>query len=101
MAAKGQDIVSVIKQQIEKFGLEVTMTDIGTVVEVGDGIARIHGLAGCKYNELLEFPNKVIGIALNLEEDGVSAIIMGDFSKIKEGDEVKTTGRIAEVLAKA
>jgi F-type H+/Na+-transporting ATPase subunit alpha len=97
MAAQGQDIVSVIKQQIEKFDLEVTMKDIGTVVEVGDGIARIHGLAGCKYNELLEFPNKVIGIALNLEEDGVSAIIMGDFSKIKEGDEVKTTGRIAEV----
>ena len=67
------------------------------VVEVGDGIARIHGLSGCKYNELLEFPNKIIGIALNLEEDSVSAIIMGDYSKIKEGDEVKTTGRIAEV----
>jgi F-type H+-transporting ATPase subunit alpha len=97
MATKGQDIVSVIKQQIEQFGMSVTMTDVGTVVEVGDGIARIHGLAGCKYNELLEFPGKVIGIALNLEEDSVSAIIMGDYSKIKEGDEVKTTGRIAEV----
>ncbi len=97
MATKGQDIVSVIKQQIEQFGMSVTMTDVGTVVEVGDGIARIHGLSGCKYNELLEFPNKIIGIALNLEEDSVSAIIMGDYSKIKEGDEVKTTGRIAEV----
>jgi F-type H+-transporting ATPase subunit alpha len=97
MASKGQDIVSVIKQQIEQFGMPVTMRDVGTVVEVGDGIARIHGLAGCKYNELLEFPNKIIGIALNLEEDSVAAIIMGDYSKIKEGDEVKTTGRIAEV----
>ena len=97
MATKGQDIVSVIKQQIEQFGMSVTMTDVGTVVEVGDGIARIHGLAGCKYNELLEFPNKIIGIALNLEEDSVSAIIMGDFSSIREGDQVKTTGRIAEV----
>lgn len=97
MATKGEDIISVIKQQIEQYGMAVTMTDYGTVVEVGDGIARIHGLAGCKYNELLEFPNKIIGIALNLEEDSVSAIIMGDYSKIKEGDEVKTTGRIAEV----
>jgi F-type H+/Na+-transporting ATPase subunit alpha len=97
MATQGQDIVSVIKQQIEQFGMSVSMTDVGTVVEIGDGIARIHGLAGCKYNELLEFPDKVIGIALNLEEDSVSAIIMGDYSRIKEGDEVKTTGRIAEV----
>jgi F-type H+/Na+-transporting ATPase subunit alpha len=97
MATKGQDIVSVLKQQIEQFGMSVTMKDVGTVVEVGDGIARIHGLAACKYNELLEFPHNIIGIALNLEEESVSAIIMGDYSKIKEGDEVKTTGKIAEV----
>ena len=97
MAIKGQEIISVIKQQIEQFGMSVTMTDVGTVMEVGDGIARIHGLSGCKYNELLEFPNKIMGVAQNLEEDSVSAIIMGDYSKIKEGDEVKTTGRIAEV----
>src|SRR5512137_330830 len=97
MATKGQDIISVIKQQIQQFGMSVTMTDVGTVIEVGDGIARIHGLSGCKYNELLEFPNNIIGIALNLEEDSVSAIIMGDYSKIREGDEVRTTGRIAEV----
>jgi F-type H+-transporting ATPase subunit alpha len=97
MAIKGQEIVSVIKQQIEQYGMSVTMTDVGTVMEVGDGIARIHGLSGCKYNELLEFPNKIMGVAQNLEEDSVSAIIMGDYSKIKEGDEVKTTGRIAEV----
>jgi F-type H+/Na+-transporting ATPase subunit alpha len=97
MATKGQDIISVIKQQIEQFGMSVSMTDVGTVVEVGDGIARMLGLSGCKYNELLEFPNNVMGVALNLEEDSVSAIIMGDYSKIREGDEVKTTGRIAEV----
>src|SRR5512136_654620 len=97
MATKGQDIVSVLKQQIEQFGMAVTLKDVGTVVEIGDGIARIHGLTGCKYNELLEFPNKVIGVALNLEEDSVSAIIMGDYSSLKEGDEVRTTGRIAEV----
>ncbi|MBN1190731.1 MAG: F0F1 ATP synthase subunit alpha [Dehalococcoidales bacterium] len=97
MAIKGQDIVSVIRQQIEQFGMAVTVTDVGTVMEVGDGIARIHGLSGCKYNELLEFPHNIIGIALNLEEDSVSAVIMGDCSKLKEGDEVKTTGRIAEV----
>jgi F-type H+-transporting ATPase subunit alpha len=97
MATKGQDIISVIKQKIEQYGMSVTMTDVGTVVEIGDGIARIHGISACKYNELLEFPGKVMGVALNLEEDSVSAIIMGDYSKIKEGDEVKTTGRIAEV----
>lgn len=97
MATKGQDIVSVIKQQIQNFGMTVNMTDVGTVIEVGDGIARIHGLSGCKYNEMLEFPNKVMGVAMNLEVDSVSAIIMGDYSRIKEGDEVKTTGRIAEV----
>jgi F-type H+-transporting ATPase subunit alpha len=95
--AKGQDIVSVIKQQIEQFGARVTMVDVGTVIEVGDGIARISGLAGVKYNELLEFPGEVIGIALNLEEDSVASVILGDDSGIKEGDEVHATGRIAEV----
>ncbi len=97
MATRGQDIVSVLKQQIEQFGKALTLVDVGTVIEVGDGIARIHGLAAAKYNELLEFPNEVMGIAMNLEEDNVAAIILGDFTKIKEGDEVRCTGRIAEV----
>ncbi len=97
MAAKEQDIVSVIKAQIEQFGAPVTMVDVGTVIEVGDGIARIHGLAAARYNELLQFPGEVMGIALNLEEDNVAAIILGDDSGIKEGDEVRSTGRIAEV----
>jgi F-type H+-transporting ATPase subunit alpha len=86
MAPKGQDIITAIKQQIEQFGTAVTMTEVGTVIEIGDGIARMYGLSGCKYNELLEFPGNVMGVALNLEEDSVSAIIMGDYSKIKEGD---------------
>jgi len=97
MAARGQDIVSVIKQQIEEFGATVTMVDVGTVIEVGDGIARIHGLTAAKYNELLQFPNEVMGIALNLEEDSVAAVILGDYTHLKEGDEVRCTGRIAEV----
>jgi F-type H+-transporting ATPase subunit alpha len=75
------------------------MVDVGTVIEVGDGIARIHGLAAAKYNELLAFPDDVMGIALNLEEDSVAAIILGDYTRIKEGDEVRCTGRIAEVSA--
>ncbi len=97
MATRGQDIVSVIKQQIEQFGAAVTMVDVGSVIEVGDGIARIHGLASAKYNELLQFPNEVMGIALNLEEDSVAAIILGDYTDIKEGDEVRCTGRVADV----
>ncbi|MGB2799223.1 MAG: F0F1 ATP synthase subunit alpha [Dehalococcoidia bacterium] len=95
--ARAQDIASIIRKQIEQFGTTLTMVDVGTVVEAGDSIARIHGLSGAKYNELLEFPEGVIGIALNLEEESVGAVILGDYSKIKEGDEVRCTGRIAEV----
>jgi len=97
VTTRGQDIVSVIKQQIEQFGAAVTMVDVGTVIEVGDGIARIHGLATAKYNELLQFPDEIVGIALNLEEDSVAALILGDYTKLKEGDEVRSTGRTAEV----
>ena len=92
-----QDITSIIRRQIEEFGVQVTMTGVGTVVEVGDGIARIHGLSGVKSNELLTFPNGVLAMALNLEEESVGAIILGDYTGIKEGDEVRSTGRIAEV----
>jgi F-type H+-transporting ATPase subunit alpha len=99
VTTRGQDIVSVIKQQIEQFGTTVSMVDVGTVIEIGDGIARIHGLASAKYNELLQFPNEIMGIALNLEEDSVAAIIVDEYDKIKEGDEVRCTGRIAEVPA--
>jgi len=95
--ARAHDFTAIIKQQIEQFGTTVTMVDVGTVVEVGDGIARIHGLSGARYSELLQFPSGVIGIALNLEEDSVGAVILGDWAEIKEGDEVRSTGRIAEV----
>ena len=97
MAVRGQDITSVIRRQIQDFGGEVTMVDVGTVVEVGDGIARVQGLSGARYTELVEFPGSVMGIALNLEEDSVGCVIMGDDSRIKEGDEVRSTGRIVEV----
>jgi proton translocating ATP synthase, F1 alpha subunit len=97
LSARGQDIVSIIKEQIKEFGAPVSMTSVGSVIEVGDGIARIHGLSNAKYNELLEFPGGVMGIALNLEEDSVAAVILGDDANIKEGDEVKATGRISEI----
>jgi len=97
LSARGQDIVSIIKEQIKEFGAPVSMTSVGSVIEVGDGIARIHGLSNAKYNELLEFPGGVLGIALNLEEDSVAAVILGEDSNIKEGDEVKATGRISEI----
>ena len=97
MTTRGQDLAAVIKRQIEEFGGDLTMVDVGTVTEVGDGIARIHGLGGVQYTELLAFPGDVIGMAMNLEEDAVGAAIMGDDSQIKEGDEVRSTGRVAEV----
>ncbi len=97
MTTRGSDIVSVIKRQIEEFQGELRMVDVGTVVEAGDGIARIQGLQGAQYSELLEFPEGVLGLALNLEEDTVGAAIMGDPNAVKEGDTVRSTGRIIEV----
>ena len=97
MTTRGQDIVSVLRRQIEEFGAELSLVDVGTVVEVGDGIARVQGLQGARYNEILEFPNEVLGLALNLEEDTVGAAVMGDPNAVKEGDTVRATGRIIEV----
>ena len=92
-----QDISSVIKKQIEEYGNSASLVDVGTVVEAGDGIAQIHGLSNVKYSELLEFPNGTLGMALNLEEDTVGTVVLGDYLDIKEGDEVKATGKIVEV----
>ena len=92
-----QDISSVIKKQIQDYGDKSSLVDVGTVVEAGDGIAQIHGLSNVKYSELLEFPNGTLGMALNLEEDSVGTVVLGDYLEIKEGDEVKATGRIVEV----
>ena len=97
MAVRGQDIASVIKRQIQEFGQQLTMVDVGVVVEVGDGIARIHGLSGVSYGELVEFQDGTTAMALNLEEDSVGVVIMGDPAGLKEGDEVRSTGRIVEV----
>ena len=97
MTTRGQDIAAVIRRQIEEFGGAMGMVDVGIVTEVGDGIARIHGLGGIQYTELLQFPGDVMGMAMNLEEDSVGAVILGDDSRVKEGDEVRSTGRIAEV----
>jgi len=97
MAVSGQDISSIIKRQIEEFDASARMVNVGTVVEVGDGIARVYGLSGAKYGELLQFPHDIIGLAFNLEEDTVGVILLGESEKIKEGDQVKSTGRVAEV----
>jgi F-type H+/Na+-transporting ATPase subunit alpha len=96
VAGKGHEIVEVIKKQIESFGAQPTLVDVGTVTEIGDGVARIEGLSAARYNELLQFPGDVIGMALNLEEESVASVILGDASGIKEGDEVRATGRVAE-----
>src|SRR3972149_2359813 len=105
MAVRPEEIASIIRQQIEQFGGGVTSVDTGTVVEAGDGIARVYGLRNAMYSELLEFRTKdhsgneksVMGMALNLEEDVVGAIVLGDYLDIKEGDEVRSTGRVVEV----
>jgi len=97
MATRGQDIVSLIKRQIEEFGRDLTLVDVGTVVQVGDGVASIQGLQGVRSNELLDFGNDVLGLALNLESDIVGAAILGDPNAVKEGQRVQSTGRIIEV----
>ncbi len=97
MATRGLDIVSLIKRQIEEFGGDLALVDVGTVVQVGDGIASIQGLQGVRSNELLDFGNDVLGLALNLEADLVGAAILGDPNAVKEGDRVRSTGRIIEV----
>src|SRR3989304_1095382 len=97
MAVRPEEITSILKEQIEKFGGEVTATNVGTVVDAGDGIARVHGLSNVMFSELVEFPNGVMGLAFNLEEESVGVMILGDYSQIKEGDEVRSTGRVAEV----
>jgi F-type H+/Na+-transporting ATPase subunit alpha len=97
MAIKSDEIISIIKSAIDNFDRGAETRSVGTVVEVGDGIAQIYGLEDAVSSEMLEFPGGVMGIALNLEEETVGAVILGDASQIKEGDTVKTTGRVVEV----
>ena len=97
MAVRPEEIASILREQIEQFESSTVSTDVGTVIDAGDGVARATGLANVRYSELLEFPNGSMGLALNLEEESVSAAILGDYQDIKEGDEVRSTGRIIEV----
>src|ERR1700755_701687 len=96
-AIKANEINEIIRQQIENFDASMTVSEVGTVIKVGDGIAQIHGLEKVMAGELIEFPHGVRGLALNLEEDKVGAVLFGDTQKIKEGDTVKRTGRIMSV----
>src|SRR6266702_45880 len=96
MPSTASEITDIIKAQIKEFEGQAESADVGTVVEIGDGIARIHGLAACMASELLDFGKGVRGLAFNLEEDTVSAIILGDYTGIEEGGEVRTTGRIVQ-----
>ncbi|MDU6629670.1 MAG: F0F1 ATP synthase subunit alpha [Lachnoanaerobaculum sp.] len=97
MNLRPEEISSVIKEQINKYSTKLEVSDVGTVIQVADGIARIHGLAKAIQGELLEFPGDVYGMVLNLEEDNVGAVLLGDKKNISEGDTVKTTGRVVEV----
>ena len=97
MAIKSDEIVNIIKSAIDTFDADAETRNVGTVVEVGDGIAQVYGLQGALASEMLEFPGGVMGLALNLEEETVGAVILGDATHIKEGDTVKTTGRVVDV----
>jgi len=98
LSIRPDEISTLIKQQIEKYKSEIQVVDVGTVINVGDGIARVHGLENAMQGELLEFANGVVGMALNLEESNVGVVILGPYTDIREGDQVKRTGRIMEVL---
>ena len=97
MSIRPDEISSILKEEIQNFDQTVETSEIGTVIEVGDGIARVHGLQNAMVNELLEFPGGVKGMAQNLEEDNIGCILLGEFEHIKDGDPVKRTGRIIEV----
>lgn len=97
MNLKPEEISSVIKEQIKNYETKLETSDVGTVIQVADGIARIHGLENAMQGELLEFPGEVYGMVMNLEEDNVGSVLLGDHRNINEGDIVKTTGRVVEV----
>ena len=97
MNLRPEEISSVIKDQIKRYASELEVSDVGTVIQVADGIARVHGLENAMQGELLEFPGEIYGMVLNLEEDNVGAVLLGSHKNINEGDTVKTTGRVVEV----
>ena len=97
MNLRPEEISSVIKDQIKRYASTLDVSDVGTVIQVADGIARVHGLENAMQGELLEFPGEVYGMVLNLEEDNVGVVLLGSARNINEGDTVKTTGRVVEV----
>src|SRR5438874_13193524 len=97
MAIRSDEITSIIRGELKDFEAGADIAGVGTIVEVGDGIAQIYGLSGALASELLAFPDGIMGMAFNLEEETVGALILGDYTSLKEGDQVKTTGRVAEV----
>ena len=97
MSVRPEEITAILKQQIQQFGAETTAVNVGSVVQAGDGIARVHGLSECMYSELVEFESGAMGLALNLEEETVGVLVLGEYTNIEEGQQVKTTGRIAQV----
>ena len=97
MNIKPEEITSIIKKEIEKYEKQIKTVDSGTIIQVGDGVARVYGLDDCMEGELLEFPNDVYGMALNLEQDNVGCVLLGAEEGIKEGDIVKGTGKIVQV----
>ena len=97
MQLRPEEISAIIKEQIKNYHSQIELNDVGTVVEIGDGIATIHGLEKCMANELLEFEGGIYAMALNLEEDSVGAVMLGSDEDIKEGDTVKRTGKIVSV----
>src|SRR6478752_5016313 len=97
MDIKAEEISKIIREQIGSFAVDVDVAEVGSIVSVGDGIARVHGIENTMAGEMLEFPHGVFGIALNLEEESVGAVLLGEFTEIKEGDPVKRTGRIISV----
>ena len=97
MNLRPEEISSVIKEQIKRYASELEVSNVGTVIQVADGIARVHGLDNAMQGELLEFPGEVYGMVMNLEEDNVGAVLLSGEKNINEGDTVKTTGRVVEV----
>ena len=98
MNLRPEEISSVIKDQIKRYAADMEVSDVGTVIQVADGIARVHGLENAMQGELLEFPGEVYGMVLNLEEDNVGAVLLGNHKNVNEGDIVKTTGRRSNIL---
>lgn len=99
MRIQVDEMVGILRRQIKDFDSALAVDEVGTIVEIGDGIARIYGLSNCMAGEMIEFPNGSYGLALNLEEDNIGAAVMGRYDDLKEGDQAKRTGRVLQVPA--